>query len=365
MPAPSEPAGLYKSILYVRALLGGVAQEGVDPQRLLQEAGLKPGLLYDPSARIACEDWQRLVRRAIELTGDEGLGLKVGGAVPDHAFQIVSQLLVSCGTLREASQVLRRFQPLLGNMCLFDLIEEGALAHFVCTPVGAMPEAPQFEPELVLSVVYRIALGFAVQDEDAEEVWMQHPRPTYADRYAQVFSCPVRFGQPRNAIVVKRCYLDQRQPYSDLRTNELLRASAERLLSEQSEPSLPDQVRALLRVETDLRHMPFTRIAKKLRLQPRTLRRRLVEANAPWSMLLNEMRQRVACDALSHREVSLSELSERLGFSDPSAFSRAFKRWTGTSPGKYSRDAAAEKRSPQEVRSQQASDGTHNRDAAG
>jgi AraC-like DNA-binding protein len=191
---------------------------------------------------------------------------------------------------------------------------------------------------MVMSLVYRVALRFARLDsDDAKEVWFAFPAPQHAARYKEVFRCPVRFDRPRNAILVARQYIDQPQPYADTRMLDVLRDAAERMLAEHSVPSLPDQVRALLRTESDLRKIDAGRVAKMLRLHPRTFRRQLIAANAPWSEILDETRRRIACDELRRSDVSIREVAERLGFSEPSAFTRAFKRWTGKTPAKYNR----------------------------
>jgi AraC-like DNA-binding protein len=334
-------SGLYKSILCVRALMGAVARSGVDPDELVDGGLVDPGLLADGRARISLHAWHSMLRRAISLTGDPGLGLKLGGEVPEHVLQIVGQLAVSCGTLRDAMAIFQRYRVLLGNTLHFDLVEEGELAYFVCTPLVTPRDAPYFDLEMALSFMYRVGRRFAVLgSEDAEEIWLTYPAPEHAARYAEVFNCPVRFARSKNAILVQRRYLDMRQPYADARTHEILREGAERLLTEQGAPSLPDRVRALLRQESNLCQVDAHHIARVLRLHPRTFKRRLIQANAPWSSLLDETRRQVACDELRHSGASLRAVSERLGFSDQSAFNRAFKRWTGKTPTEYSRAAA-------------------------
>ena len=331
-------AGLYKSMILVRALVATLERQGIERDVLFQSAGVEPGLLTDSNARMPYSDWRALREHAIALTKDRGLGLTIGGNSSDHMLQIVVQLAVACGTLRDAMRMLERYRVLLGNTIHFDLIEEGDLAYFVCASVLAENESPEFDPEMVLSLVYRVARRFARNDsEDAKEVWFAHPAPAHAARYAEVFRCPVRFDRPRNAILLARLYLDERQPYGDTRMLELLREAAERMLLEHAKPSLADQVRALLRSETDLRKIDAARVARMLRLHPRTFRRQLIAANAPWSALLDETRQRIACDELARGDVSIREVADRLGFSEPSAFTRAFKRWTGKTPAKYNR----------------------------
>jgi AraC-like DNA-binding protein len=334
-------AGLYKSMILVRALVAALQKRGIESSMLFEGTRLQGSLLTDGNTRISLADWRTLTRRATELTCDRGLGLSIGGNASDHLLQIVVQLAVACGTLREAMRMLERYRVLLGNTLQFDLVEEGELAYFVCTPLVADPEIPEFDLEFVLSLVYRVARRFARLDsDDAKELWFSYPAPEHAARYAEVFHCPVRFGRPRNAILVARQFLDQAQPYADSRMLDLLREAAERMLAEHSAPSLPDQVRALLRADTDLRKIDAGRVAKMLRLHPRTFRRQLIAANAPWSVLLDETRRRIACEELRRSDVSIREIAERLGFSEPSAFTRAFKRWTGKTPAKYNRALA-------------------------
>jgi AraC-like DNA-binding protein len=334
-------AGLYKSMVFVRGLIAALQKRGVEVEALFRGTSLEGRPRSDSNERVTLEEWRALTRRAIELTGDRGLGLSIGGSASDHMLQIVTQLAVACGTLREAMRMLERYRALLGNTIQFDLIEEGDLAYFVCAPLLPDQQIPEFDPEMVLSLVYRVSRRFARLDsDDAKEVWLSYPPPTHAARYAEVFHCPVRFDRPRNAILLARSYLDQPQPFADTRLLDLLREAAERMLLEHRSPSLPDQVRALLRNESDLRKIDAGRVARMLRLHPRTFRRQLIAANAPWSELLDETRRRIACDELRRQDVSIREVADRLGFSEPSAFTRAFKRWTGKTPAKYSRGLA-------------------------
>jgi AraC-like DNA-binding protein len=233
--------------------------------------------------------------------------------------------------------MLLRYAALLANTLSFELIEEGDYAQFVCTPLAPDPEAPQFEPEMVLTLACRAGRRFAISpSHGAAEVWFEHAAPAYAARCAQTFRCPVRFDRSRNAILLSRHCLDHAQPYADGALVEVLREHAERALAQLGAPNVPERVRALLS-GADLRHIDARQIAQILKLHPRALRNQLGQANTSWSQLLDETRRGIACDELRRGEVQVRQLAERLGFTDPSAFSRAFKRWTGETPASYSR----------------------------
>jgi AraC-like DNA-binding protein len=332
-------SSLYLSVVFVRGLVAELTRRGLDADVLLDDVGIEPALLSDSRAVVPADHWHALVDRAVRLTGDSGFGLALAEHLPDNTVQLVSQLAFACGTLREAVKMLTRYTPLIGNVLSFELVEEGELAYFTLETHITNPLHPTFAAEIALGLVYRFARRFPIRiTSDAHEVWFRHAAsPELASRYARVFHCPVRFGRGRDCIVFDRKLLDEAQSCSDALMLELLQGGAEKMMHELGNPSLPDRVRALLRYEQDLCHVDARRIARALRLHPRALRRQLAAANTPFSALLDEVRRRIACEELAVPGASIKAISDRLGFSEPSAFHRAFKRWTGLTPSEYGR----------------------------
>jgi AraC-like DNA-binding protein len=330
--------GLYKSIVWVHALLGVLAKRGIAGDQLFEGTSVPASVLADGRGRVSLDEWRTLVRRTIELTNDHGLGLTIASTVPDSIYQVMAPLVGASPSLREAVRMFDRYRPIMGNMNRFEMVEEGERAYFTFSPLCPDNEFPQFDAELGLGLVYRVPRRYAKQDsDDADEIWFTHERPAHADRYAEVFHCPVRFGRPRNAILFSRRYLDEEQIYANPTLLDALRESGDRMLKQQTAPTLPDRVRTLLHHESDLQNVDAQRIAKLLKLNVRSFRRKLAEAGTSWTSLLVEARCRYACEEL-RRGTPIIALSERLGFSEPSAFNRAFKRWTGVTPGKYAQE---------------------------
>jgi AraC-like DNA-binding protein len=350
--------GLYKSIVWVRALIDILERRGIAGEELFLGTGASPELLGDDRAQISLREWNDFVQRALVLTQDPALGISIVSTSSDHLHHIVGPIAVACASLREAIRMFERYVPLFGNAHRFELVEEGNRAYLVQAPVSVTPPHPQFEAELVLGLLYRSALRFAKRDgNDADEVWFTHAAPAYAGRYAEVFRCPVSFGRPRNAIVFSRVCLDARYVHGNSLLLEVLREGADRLLLQQGTPTLPERVRAILLHEVDLRRVTTARIATLLKLHTRTFRTQLIDANVSWSQLLDEARCRIACQQLQRGDTQIRELSERLGFSRQTAFSRAFKRWMGMAPSKYAQDVAA-RRGAEQARAERRADST-------
>jgi hypothetical protein len=134
--------GLYKSIVWVHALVGALTRRKIDRDELFRRSAVHPNLLGDARARISLSDWRALVQRAMFLTQDPGLGITIGGTAPDNIHHIVGQIASACGSMREAMRMFERYRPLLGNTNRFDLIEEGERAYFVFAPFYTDSLAP-------------------------------------------------------------------------------------------------------------------------------------------------------------------------------------------------------------------------------
>jgi AraC-like DNA-binding protein len=329
---------MYVSVLIVRGIVSELQAHGIEPDRALERLGLLPDALFDIRARISFGELDRILLKAIELTGDPGLGLSMGINAPENMLQLLGHLVVSCRTLREAFVLFQRYSPLIADGLSYQLSETQALGRFDYHCPVALGATSRFAAEYVLLMVRRIA-GHFVSDsaQQAELVTFEHARPDYHQRYARAFGCDVSFGQPANSIAFPRRLLDVPQLHADPTMHAALRELAERLLAEMHNPiKVSDRVRGLLRFESELSIVDVPKLARGMGLTPRSLRRRLASEGQSLTALLDEARCRLACEEL-RREGSIKEIAERVGFSEPSAFHRAFKRWTGQTPLAYAR----------------------------
>ena len=328
---------MYVSILFVRMLLSELRLRGITDSALLEGSSVDAASLANLRATIPTTEWEALLVRAIELTGDPALGIAMGESWSLSMLQVVGQLVVSCRTMRDALSVFERYRALLGNNSAWQLEERDETAWLYLDHALKHPRAAHVSMEAVLTLTYRIGRSFSGHLA-ANEVWFNHPQPAYAAQFARVFDCPVRFGQPRNALVFARRALDYVGAHNDQTMRELLRTGADALLRERQAENLSDRVRALLRYEQDVARMNVRHIAGLLNMNVRALRRRLGAERAPITNLLDEARLRVAQRELSRPGASIKVVAHELGFSEPSAFHRAFKRWSGQTPAQFMKE---------------------------
>jgi AraC-like DNA-binding protein len=330
------------SIVVVRGILSELQRRGIDPDEVLRASDLPHERIADVRHYITFDELERFVSNALEQTNDPGLGLAVGANAPETTLQVVGHLMRAHRTMREALAAWSRYSVLLTDAWQFRLLEAGELALFVCEP-PVVHRFTRFFVDLTLTMAFRMGSHFALDGKGLREVRLQHRPPSYAARYQELFSCQVRFEQEHNALVFARELLDRPQLHADETVRTVLHEAVERFLRERNYASpLHERVRSLLQTPNDLATIDAAKVARRLGVSRRSLRRRLAAEGTSLPALLDEARCWLACRALRLPGASVKEVSELLHFSEPSAFHRAFKRWTGYTPTEYARLPAHE-----------------------
>lgn len=329
------------SIRSVRPLVQRLNALGHAVQPLLDAVGLEATVFSDGDARIphhvAVELWQR----AMKLSGDDTLGLHAAETLRPGAFDVLDYATRTSASLGEAWECLCRYHRLFHDAAVIKLTLTHELAQLTHELPPALPAVPLPIAEYILAgwlVASRQATGLELA---AASVEFRHPEPRDVSEYRRVFAGPITWGADANRIALPRSLLATPLVKADAGLNEVLqRHVAEALARLPKATSFTLRVRELLAGQLSRGEPSATRIAGSLHMSARTLHRRLADERSSYHLLLDELRRELAVQHLSERSVAIAEVAFLLGFSEASAFHRAFKRWMGVTPSEYRRSLA-------------------------
>jgi AraC-like DNA-binding protein len=329
---------VFVSIAIVRALVAELASYGVSAEALFVAADLDSAMLADPSARVPLLGAGKLALEAMRLSGQPDFALRLGASAPTRALHVVGHMLVSAGTARQAIALFQRYAPLILEGAEYELVEADGVAALRFEHPMIRPPYERFTTEVSLAFMANIGVALVGSASHPRVVRFRHEAPAEPARYVEFFHCPVEFGQPHAELVFDAELLDVPHLHTDERLCALLERRADELLtSRDGAIAASARVRAMLGLEPTLESLGLPWAASKLGVEERTLRRQLRAEDTSWSELFEREQRERACAALARGRTPIKEVAYRTGFSEPSAFHRAFKRWTGRTPAEYRR----------------------------
>lgn len=335
----TEPRGPTVSGGYVRALVDLAESQGADRATLLKRTGTAATVLDDPDARVPFDLFRSLMREAGVLCGEPAFGLHFGERTRFVDMSIVGLICHAASTMGEAFEQLNRFARLAVEV---DGHETAPRFALVRDPEGLWLEErrrhPNDFPELTESTFARFVCDTRrhfPEEAFALELRFTHPRPGHAAEYDRIFNAPIRFGADRNAIRIAPSWLDIRLGPPNRYVFGVFSEKAQALMAElEASRSMRGLVEAALAPVLHTGEIGMTDTARRMCLSRAGLYRRLKAEGVSYEAVLDDLRRRMALHYLDGRKVSVNEAGYLVGFSDPSAFSRAFKRWTGERPGR-------------------------------
>lgn len=322
---------------FARGLFELALRKGADRQTLLSMSGLAAADLEDHDHRVPFSRYVALMRAAKALSGDAALALHYGESVDIAEVSIVGLVGQASATMAEAFAQLNRYVRLIVETQNAD---DGTRFQMTFDRDGLwMVDArldPNAFPELTESAFAQLVCGPRRFDGApfVKAVTFTHPEPAYRAEYERIFRCPVSFGAERNAFLVDPAWAQHQVARLPGYVFGVLSERAEALLADlESSKSTRGRVERLLMPVLHTGEASMDAVARELGLSRQTLFRKLRAEGVTFVGLLDELRHKLAVHYLAGKKVSVTETAYLVGFSDPAAFSRAFKRWTGTSPG--------------------------------
>ena len=317
------------SILWIRALLQGAQQQGIDSSALLNAAGITATQLESPYGRVSLDATLRLWREAEARCQSADFGLLLGEMVKPTHFQLFAMILMHSDSLGAAFEKSIRYTRVLSDGGRYHLHHDQDEASICYEPQEE--DFSRHQVDAVLVLLRNFASWLACKSVALKRVEFCHEQPDDLHEYERIFSAPLVFSAPRNALVFAPEILREPLALGD----ENLAAMHEQMLEQQlaaiEQSDTAGLVRHLLTKADDLT-MDRDQLAQKLAMSGRTLQRKLQDTGTSFQQLLDEERQRRARTLLVTSNLPLTRISEQLGFSESSAFTRAFRRWEGMTP---------------------------------
>jgi len=328
---------------YPKALLDFAVSRGADRQTLIARSHIHPDELRNQDNRIPLANYLAMLHAGIELCNEPALSLLFGEAVKMPDISIVGLMGQVAGNSEESRKQMSRYGRLAldeddGDAAdLMEIVRDGSDLWLRSTSRLYVEN-----PLLTESAFARCVCGVRAMIGSIpslanmrfpKAIHFTHKEPAYRAEYDRIFGVPLVFESHMNAIVVDEAFMQISLPSPNPYLSEVLRAHAEGLLENlERSKSIRGRVESLLIPALHTGQTNMDTIAGKLALSRQTLFRKLKAEGVTFEKVLDDLRHKLALHYLGDKKASVHETAYLVGFSEPAAFSRAFKRWTGSSP---------------------------------
>ncbi len=319
---------------YAGLLAAVVERWNISAEQLLEGSGIAPEQLLAPFWHLDYEVFSQLLKRALALTGEPGLGFHIGMQMTVSCHGLIGFAAMIAKDVREALEVAQQFIRLQSSAVSLRLEVEGDTASLYFEQM--LPDHAFGEVGALFLLLGFAFMGRAVTGQHLVGIGdLPFARPAYFDRFEHLLPGSLRFGQPYTRMVFPSHYLDLPLIMADPLAARIAREQCKRELNALLDcESVASLVRELIYDEA-MGFCSMDEVAEKLHMSARTLQRQLALENRTFSAIVNELRQQKAMVMLKRKELSLEFIAENLGYTDVTNFTRAFRRWTGQTPAKH------------------------------
>ena len=326
-------AALTDSGTLVRMAYQGLLNLDVDADEVLRRCGMDPAQLYKPNLRTHFSAQPLFWEAAAELSGDPCIGLHLGEKMPVYKGQILEYLLLSSTTFGDGLKRVLSYQRLISDAMHGEATESP-------TPylTNYFSEHQYLTPHLAEAmVVSLIRFLQSVSDDKFKptRICFTHAAKTNLEEYQRVFQCPVEFNTQQFKLYFDPKILDYRSPYAEPELLSMHVQSADQHMEQLEKRDLILEVRSQVGALLESGEITLEKISHELRMSPRQLRHQLTLAGTSLQRIITQHRKSLSRRLLSQTDESIAEIVYLTGFSEPSTFYRAFKRWEGMTPIEY------------------------------
>jgi len=307
-------------------------------QRILPSSYLSPEILdqlRDAKASVDIASYKNIFLRVVKITGNQNLGLYIGENIRPNALGILGYILENSPTISVALENLLRYHTLLSRSFFVQKSEGGRYVKIsLSTTPPEKPPMDRYSNEVNLSAFVAILNDLTKETIRPEVVKFTHRRPENIEAYYPIFGQNLEFEAPNNLIYFSKEILGYPVCCPNIAMLEFFKMQADRILDEEEE-SYSIRVTRILSEMIHYKAPEVKDVAKRLEITPRTLQNRLKVEGTTFQELIISTKKQLACHYLKTKEINIQEVAERLGYSETSAFNRAFKQWTNFTPREF------------------------------
>ena len=320
---------------WVEAIVRALDSLGLDGREVAQQANIDHRVVLRTGARSPLSASTALWQLAVHASGDPCFGLRVPRFLAAPSSDALSYAMMASGSLRECFERVVRYQRLVSTAVRLSFEGSGNRYRFVVTPERSGEVCDAAIDAFMAYAAFGCRALHRSRNLNPLGLRLERAEPSPSTPFAKVFRCPIAFRRAHNALDFAAADIERPLPTANA---ELARRSDEvvvRYLDRLAAYALADQVRAVLVNALPSGELSQREAARRVGVSPRSLQRRLIAEGTSYKQLLDETRLLLARSYVEEGRRSIQEIAYLLGFSEPSAFSRAFKRWTGSSPKLY------------------------------
>ncbi len=316
----------------VRSLVNFLSHQGLERAELLNDVGLSESQLRESGQLIATRAYDNLFTMAQAKLDNPMLGFEFGQQIEPDRWGVLGYIAYTSATFAEALASQRKYQSLVGNLGTPTTEEQGdsLLLRWI-------PSSPcsHHTVEEILTGWIALARKLAIHPTQVDAVYFSHTCQGDEAAYQDYFACELHFGHDFNGMLINRALLDIPLGKYDPNINRLLCSHAEQQITQLVEQLPIETITQFISNQLPLGVPDIADAASSLHMSVRTLQRKLADHELSFSGLVDSTRQDLAIRYLKDTATKIVYISQMLGFSEQSAFQRAFKRWTGSTPKQY------------------------------
>jgi AraC-like DNA-binding protein len=305
---------------------------GIDARALVREAGIDPALLRDPNARIASSASDVAFAKAATLIPEAAFGLRAARCWHPSNLGALGYAWLASSTLRTGLQHLERYSRIVGEKARIKVTDTRDGLRFVYDHRRRDPLLRAIGTDFVMSLVLdmcRMNYGASLRPV---EVRLSRARPVNTEPYRHFYGCPIHFGADEDSFLISHRVANEPLPTANRQLAGTLDGILVAQLAALDKNNLPARCKSSVLEQLTSGEASEGDMARQLHMSRRTLQRRLAESNITYQKLVDDTRRDLALLYMEDPDKSITDVTFLLGFSGQSAFTRAFKRWTGVSP---------------------------------